>query len=203
MVHSHHGRLRRCRQGAQSTLVSPVESAWQAIARTARAITSSTQSIAATRCCAAIVELFRSPIGDRFVASPCSPGTPLLGSFQRSWGLEGCAGTNALTGGLSSGRLAFINRMEAKMSSAKADFLARGRPVCSEPTREGSMCCRYNQLRRSAGSERSARLVPLLFLLLTLACGDKKPPPLPPVEVLVVPVVQKDVPVIGEWIGTL
>ncbi len=36
-----------------------------------------------------------------------------------------------------------------------------------------------------------------------LACARRDPPPPPPPEVLVVPVVQRDVPVLGEWIGTL
>ena len=40
-------------------------------------------------------------------------------------------------------------------------------------------------------------------LLLAPACARKEAPPPAPVEVLVVPVVQKDVPVVGEWIGTL
>src|SRR5712692_5706544 len=43
----------------------------------------------------------------------------------------------------------------------------------------------------------------LAALLVASACTSKQAPPLPPIEVLVVPVVQKDVPVLGEWIGTL
>ena len=39
--------------------------------------------------------------------------------------------------------------------------------------------------------------------LLATACARKEAPPPPPVEVLVVPVVQMDVPIVGEWIGTL
>ena len=39
--------------------------------------------------------------------------------------------------------------------------------------------------------------------LLGPACGGKGPPPPAPVAVEVVPVVQKDVPILGEWIGTL
>jgi membrane fusion protein, multidrug efflux system len=35
------------------------------------------------------------------------------------------------------------------------------------------------------------------------ACARKEPPPPPPPEVFVTPVVQQDVPVVGEWIGTL
>ena len=42
-----------------------------------------------------------------------------------------------------------------------------------------------------------------LATLLAVACGRKQPPPPPPVSVEVVPVVQKDVPIVGEWIGTL
>jgi membrane fusion protein (multidrug efflux system) len=40
-------------------------------------------------------------------------------------------------------------------------------------------------------------------LLLASGCGPRQAPPPPPVEVLVVPVVQQDVPIMGEWIGTL
>ena len=47
------------------------------------------------------------------------------------------------------------------------------------------------------------RLAPLASLLLVTACARKDPPPPRPVDVLVVPVVQMDVPVVGEWIGTL
>ena len=47
------------------------------------------------------------------------------------------------------------------------------------------------------------RAVTALALLLSWACARREPPPVPPVEVLVTPVVQRDVPVVGEWIGTL
>jgi membrane fusion protein, multidrug efflux system len=40
-------------------------------------------------------------------------------------------------------------------------------------------------------------------LLASLACKGKEPPPPPPPEVSVVPVVQRDVPIVSEWIGTL
>jgi membrane fusion protein (multidrug efflux system) len=40
-------------------------------------------------------------------------------------------------------------------------------------------------------------------LLFPVACKGKAAPPPPPPEVSVVPVVQKDVPVVSEWIGTL
>ena len=43
----------------------------------------------------------------------------------------------------------------------------------------------------------------LAAVLLAPACARKQVPPPPPVEVLVVPVVRMDVPVVGEWIGTL
>jgi membrane fusion protein (multidrug efflux system) len=43
----------------------------------------------------------------------------------------------------------------------------------------------------------------LAAVLLAPACSRQQAPPPPPVEVLVVPVVQMDVPVVGEWIGTL
>jgi RND family efflux transporter MFP subunit len=48
---------------------------------------------------------------------------------------------------------------------------------------------------------RAGALTALLFL--APACARKQSPAPPPVEVLVVPVVQMDVPVVGEWIGTL
>ena len=40
-------------------------------------------------------------------------------------------------------------------------------------------------------------------LLVATACARQQAPPPPPLVVLVVPVVQKDVPIVGEWIGTL
>jgi len=43
----------------------------------------------------------------------------------------------------------------------------------------------------------------LAAVLLAPACARKQAPPPPPVEVLVVPVAQRDVPIVGEWIGTL
>jgi membrane fusion protein, multidrug efflux system len=49
----------------------------------------------------------------------------------------------------------------------------------------------------------AARLALVAAALAVPACARKEPPPPPPVEVLVVTVVQKDVPVVGEWIGTL
>jgi RND family efflux transporter MFP subunit len=42
-----------------------------------------------------------------------------------------------------------------------------------------------------------------LTLASLLGCARKDPPPPPPPEVLVTPVVQQDVPVFGDWIGTL
>src|SRR5580765_8421191 len=51
------------------------------------------------------------------------------------------------------------------------------------------------------------RVVPSAPLLLVAvvcgACARKQAAPPPPVAVEVVPVVQKDVPIVGEWIGTL
>ena len=43
----------------------------------------------------------------------------------------------------------------------------------------------------------------LTALLLAPGCARKQAPPPSPVEVLVVPVAQRDVPIMGEWIGTL
>jgi len=42
-----------------------------------------------------------------------------------------------------------------------------------------------------------------LALLPAAACARREPPPVRPIEVQVAPVVQRDVPVVGEWIGTL
>lgn len=47
------------------------------------------------------------------------------------------------------------------------------------------------------------RAVITLALLPAAACARQEPPPVRPIEVQVTPVVQKDVPVMGEWIGTL
>jgi membrane fusion protein (multidrug efflux system) len=44
-------------------------------------------------------------------------------------------------------------------------------------------------------------LVPLVVA--AAACGRKAPPPPAPVEVSVAPVIERDVPVVSEWIGTL
>jgi membrane fusion protein, multidrug efflux system len=53
-------------------------------------------------------------------------------------------------------------------------------------------------LRRSTSPSAA-----LAAALLAFACARKQPPPPAPVPVAVVPVVQKDVPIVGEWIGTL
>src|SRR5262249_56389995 len=45
--------------------------------------------------------------------------------------------------------------------------------------------------------------VAFLATLAVSACARKQAPAPPPVQVEVVPVVQKDVPLVGEWIGTL
>jgi len=52
-------------------------------------------------------------------------------------------------------------------------------------------------------ASRSLRQPWLVAALLTAACGRKEPPPPPPQEVLVTPVIRRDVPVMSEWIGTL
>lgn len=58
--------------------------------------------------------------------------------------------------------------------------------------------------RRQGSPLLAIALMPALAtLLLASACGSHEAPPPPPVEVLVVPVVQQDVPIVGEWIGTL
>src|SRR5262245_30768443 len=57
-------------------------------------------------------------------------------------------------------------------------------------------------LRRRVSAVRDLALT-LPAVLLPSACARKQAPPPPPVEVTVVPVVQMDVPVMGEWIGTL
>lgn len=46
-----------------------------------------------------------------------------------------------------------------------------------------------------------ALIVPVIVA--AAACGRKAPPPPAPVEVSVTPVIQRDVPVVSEWIGTL
>jgi RND family efflux transporter MFP subunit len=56
-------------------------------------------------------------------------------------------------------------------------------------------------MRRCPGRLRV--VLALIVLPALTACGHKDPPPPPPLEVLVTPVVQQDVPVVGEWIGTL
>src|SRR5712692_10199572 len=50
---------------------------------------------------------------------------------------------------------------------------------------------------------RSSLALALATFLLAPACTRKQAPPPRPVDVLVVPVVPMDVPVVGEWIGTL
>ena len=54
---------------------------------------------------------------------------------------------------------------------------------------------------------QTARLAPVLLVaaagLAAAGCGKKAPPAMPPPVVEVAPVIQKDVPIYGEWIGTL
>jgi membrane fusion protein (multidrug efflux system) len=57
-----------------------------------------------------------------------------------------------------------------------------------------------SMIRAGAGSSLALALA---TFLLAPACTRKQAPPPRPVDVLVVPVVQMDVPVVGEWIGTL
>ena len=54
-----------------------------------------------------------------------------------------------------------------------------------------------------ATSMLRAGALALAALLLASGCARKEAPAPRPVDVLVVPVVQMDVPVVGEWIGTL
>ena len=49
---------------------------------------------------------------------------------------------------------------------------------------------------------RKQAFPPCVALLLCVACGEAAPPPTAPIEVVVAPVVQRDVPVTSEWIGT-
>jgi membrane fusion protein (multidrug efflux system) len=58
-------------------------------------------------------------------------------------------------------------------------------------------------VRKTRSGVKSRLTLVSTALLLASACGRSQAPPPPPVEVLVVPVVQQDVPIVGEWIGTL
>jgi membrane fusion protein (multidrug efflux system) len=54
------------------------------------------------------------------------------------------------------------------------------------------------------GLKETLPLIPLVATLALLpACRRKEPPPPPPPQVGTAPVVQKDVPIVSEWIGTL
>src|SRR5215475_7876418 len=55
----------------------------------------------------------------------------------------------------------------------------------------------------SPGPRISVATLALVATLAASGCARKQAPPPPPVAVEVVPVVQKDVPIVGEWIGTL
>jgi membrane fusion protein (multidrug efflux system) len=56
--------------------------------------------------------------------------------------------------------------------------------------------------RSARGVIRGALLVPGLLLGLSLGCKEEAPPAPPPPQVTVADVVQKDVPVYDEWVGT-
>ena len=60
-------------------------------------------------------------------------------------------------------------------------------------------------MRQGTRRSRSGLLVTALLAVTALAaaCSKKEPPKLPPPVVEVAPVVQKDVPVYGEWLGSL
>ena len=45
-------------------------------------------------------------------------------------------------------------------------------------------------------------MAPVVGALLVVGCGKTAPPPPPPIDVLVAEVVQQDVPVTGDWVGT-
>src|SRR5437899_10939146 len=58
-------------------------------------------------------------------------------------------------------------------------------------------------VRKTRSGVKSRLTLVAAALLLATACGRNPAPPPPPVEVIVVPVVPQDVPIVGEWIGTL
>jgi len=63
-------------------------------------------------------------------------------------------------------------------------------------------CALSRRVRSARGLMRGALVVPGLLLGLSFGCKEEAPPPPPPPQVTVTDVVQKDVPVYGEWVGT-
>jgi len=61
---------------------------------------------------------------------------------------------------------------------------------------------RSARLGAADGGSMQARLGFTLALVLLAACGPGEPPAPPPVDVVVAPVEQRDVPVVSEWLGT-
>jgi hypothetical protein len=70
-------------------------------------------------------------------------------------------------------------------------------------TIRGAMNIPSGDLRQGRALLAAALAPACAALLLAPGCAPGPAPPPPPVEVLVVPVVQQDVPIMGEWIGTL
>src|SRR5262252_5295042 len=71
-------------------------------------------------------------------------------------------------------------------------------PPPRKPAKSGQ---HYRQPRLGSPFVRGALV---LAALLCMGCGSKEPPPPPPPPgVLITPVVQKDVPITQEWVGTM
>src|SRR5215471_16093334 len=62
---------------------------------------------------------------------------------------------------------------------------------------------RIPKLLSARGGSGVVSAVALVAALVLGGCGGKEPPKLPPPEVLVAPVVQRDVPLYQDWVGTI